>query len=198
MKKEFVELVFDCPFILFKGFLRGFITCREEKVEYFFSKLAGIESETLKESLKEWLGLESHVHLCIQQDFANYLKKAVEMNFEKLKIKLVSEREIKEAFFSFSFAFFEEKALNEFRTSIEEAMKECPGCVVDFEKSEGYEPLVDDFGGGIAPVIPGKRYFLEGEVKGYLPDVIKMREFMLSFKVGQFSKVRLQFKDKNM
>ncbi|BBB32709.1 hypothetical protein TTHT_1179 [Thermotomaculum hydrothermale] len=195
MGKKFVEMVFDCPFILLKGFLRGLISCKDEEVEYFFPKLAGIEAETLKETLKEWLGLESHVHLCIEKKFADYLQTALEKNYERLKVKVVSKREIEKAYFDFKFAFFEEKALNEFRKKIENAVKGCEGCNVKIEKSEGFEPLSDDFGGGLAPVVPAKRYFLEGRIEGYLPSVVKMRDFMVNERIGDISKIKLVLKD---
>ncbi len=195
MAKKFVELVFDCPFILLKGFLRGLIACKGEEVEYFFPKLAGIESETLKESLKEWLGLESHVHLCIEKDFAESLKGAVEKNYDRLTVKVVSEKDIKDAYFTFSFAFFEEKALSEFKKVIEKAVNECEGCKIQFEKGEGFEPMVDDFGGGIAPVVSAKRYFLNGKVQGYLPSVVSLRNLISEQKIGDISKIKLIFEE---
>ncbi len=195
MASRFVEMVFDCPFILLKGFLRGLITCKGEEVEYFFPKLAGIESETLKESLREWLGLESHVHLFIEKGFAQYLKDALEKNYDRLKVKVVSEKDIKDAYFTFNFAFFEEKALLEFKKMLEKAVNECEGCEIQFEKSEGYEPMVDDFGGGIAPVVPAKRFFLNGQVKGYLPSVVNLRNLMSEQKIGDISKIKLIFEE---
>lgn len=192
--KDFVELVFDCPFILLKGFLRGLITCKNEEVEYFFTKLHGIESETLKESLKEWLGIESHVHLIIEKGFGEYLKESIEKNYDKLKVKTVSEKEIKEAFFTFSISFFEEKGCESFENIIKKKAEDC-NCSVNLEKSEVVEPITDDLGGGITPILPSKRYFIKGKIQGYLPSVVKMREELIKEHLGDISKIKLIFKD---
>lgn len=105
----------------------------------------------------------------------------------------MSEKEIKEAYFSFDYAFFEEDALKEFKGFIEKAVSECEGCEVYFEKSEGYEPMVDDFGGGIAPVIPSRRYFLSGRIRGYLPSVVNLRKVMSEQRMGDISRIKLVF-----
>lgn len=191
---DFVELVFDCPFILLKGFLRGLITCKNEEVEYFFAKLHGIEAETLKESLKEWLGIESHVHLVVEKDFGEYLKEAIKKNYDKLKVKTVSEKEIKDAFFTFSISFFEEKGYESFENLIKQKAEDC-NCSVNLEKSEVVEPITDDLGGGITPILPSKRYLISGKIQGYLPSVVKMREELIKEHAGDISKIKLIFKD---
>ena len=193
MSKEFVELVFDCPLMLIKGFLRGLITCREEDIAYFFNKLEGIKSETMKETIKEWLGLESHVHLCVEDGFAEYLKKALEKNYSKLKVNVVSERKIKEACFNFSFFFFEKSVLNAVREGIEKLGEELGECRIDFEKGEEYQPIADDFGGGLTPVVSSKRYFLNGRVCGDLPSVVKIRKRLAEKGLGDVSKISLVF-----
>ncbi len=195
--KSFRELVFDCPLMLIKGFVRGISYCKMPDAVYYFNKKAGIKSETMKEVMREWLGLESHVHFCAEEDFADFLKKAIEDNYNVLKIKIVSERTIKEACFNFSFSFFEERALEEVKKRLETLLKECAGCEIEIKKSEGYEPIADDFGGGLTPVVPSKKYFLSGKVCGYLPSVVKIRETLNTGNFGQISKIALVFENKN-
>ncbi len=127
-KKEFVELVIESPFILFKGFLMGFIEGTGEKPVYFFSKRTGIKTETLVESLKVWFGFETLVHVCIEKKFADKLKKALDNTFDKLGMKVKSEKEIKSASFDFKVTFYRKKDADKF----EKLIKSLPeGVVLD-------------------------------------------------------------------
>ncbi len=195
MKKAFIEMVVDCPFILLKGFLRGLITCRDVEVIYFFPKRDGIELETFKESLKEWLGIESHVHLLIEEDFGDYLERALNKNYDRLKVSVISKKKVKEAFFDFSFVFFDEKVLKSVKEDIEKELKGCEDCRGELSIKEGYEPVVDDVGGGVSPLITGKRYYLEGYVRGYLPDVVDFRNQLHDFALKDISKIKLMLEE---
>ena len=98
MEKHYVELVIAAPFILAKGFLLGLMDGAGKKPAYFFSKRTGIRVETLADGLKEWLGFENLVHLCLEKSFADRFQQAVENNHEKLGIEIKSQKEIESAF----------------------------------------------------------------------------------------------------
>ncbi|BBB31809.1 hypothetical protein TTHT_0171 [Thermotomaculum hydrothermale] len=132
-EKKFVELVIESPFILFKGFLMGFMEGTGEKPVYFFSKKTGIKTETLVESLKVWFGFETLVHLCIEKDFAEKLKKALENTFDKLGMKVKSEKPIKSASFDFKVTFYHKSDAKKFEDLVHNLPE---GVVLDEFKKE--------------------------------------------------------------
>ena len=177
-KKEFVELVIESPFILFKGFLMGFIEGTGEKPVYFFSKKTGIKTETLVESLKVWFGFETLVHVCIEKQFADKLKKAIENTFDKLGMKVKSEKPIKSASFDFKVTFYHKKDAKKF----EELIHNLPeGIILDEFKKEIDEDKEATKEKGIYTVEHPYVYRAEGEIVGDFQGVIdtflKMKEF---------------------
>ncbi len=175
--KKFVELVIESPFILFKGFLMGFIEGSGEKPVYFFSKKTGIKTETLVESLKVWFGFETLVHVCIEKGFAEKLKKAIENTFDKLGMKVKSEKEIKSASFDFKVTFYHKKDAKKF----EDIIHNLPDNVVldEFNKEIDIDEEAEEEKGIYTAEHP-YIYRAEGEIVGDFRGVVdvylKMKE----------------------
>ncbi len=170
-EQKFVELVIESPFILFKGFLMGFIEGTGEKPVYFFSKRTGIKTETLVESLKVWFGFETLVHVCIEKEFAEKLKKALENTYEKLGMKVKSEKPIKSASFDFKVTFYHKKDAKKF----EELIHNLPENVILDEFTKDIDEDKDAAKEkGIYTVEHPYIYKAEGEIVGDFEGVIEV------------------------
>ena len=189
-QKEFVELVIESPFILFKGFLMGFIEGSGEKPVYFFSKKTGIKTETLVESLKVWFGFETLVHVCMEKEFAEKIKKAVENTFDKLGMKVKSEKEIKSASFNFKVVFYHKKDAKRF----EELIHNLPeGVILDeFKKDieEDKDALKEK---GIYTAEHPYIYKAEGEIVGEFKGVVEVFLKMKDLPHVELEEVYLNF-----
>lgn len=189
-QKEFVELVIESPFILFKGFLMGFIEGSGEKPVYFFSKKTGIKTETLVESLKVWFGFETLVHVCMEKDFAEKIKKAIENTFDKLGMKVKSEKKIKSASFDFKVVFYHKKDAKRF----EELIHNLPDNVVldEFKKDieEDKDALKEK---GIYTAEHPYTYKAEGEIVGEFKGVVEVFLKMKDLPHVELEEVYLNF-----
>ncbi len=177
-EEKFVELVIESPFILFKGFLMGFIEGSGEKPVYFFSKKTGIKTETFVESLKVWFGFETLVHVCIEKGFAEKLKVALENTFDKLGMKVKSEKEIKSASFDFKVTFYKKKDVKKF----EELIHNLPADVVldefvkdiDEDKDAATEKGIYT---AEHPYVYKAKGEIVGDFKGVIDVFLKLKEF---------------------
>ncbi len=189
-KKEFVELVIESPFILFKGFLMGFIEGSGEKPVYFFSKKTGIKTETLVESLKVWFGFETLVHVCVEVKFADNLKKALENTFDKLGMKVKSEKPIKSASFDFKVTLYHKKDAKRF----EELIHNLPDGVILDEFTKDIDEDKDAAKEkGVYTVDHAYIYKAEGEIVGNFHGVVDVFLKMKDFPHIELEEVHLNF-----
>ena len=113
MQKNFSELVIEGQFILVKGFILGFMHGSDHEFDYFFHRKHGIRRETFKDFIKEIFELESHVHVCIENNIVPKFLKAVEKSQDKIGLQVNSVRAINSANFTFSFEIFNEELAKE-------------------------------------------------------------------------------------
>ena len=113
MQKNFSELVIEGQFILVKGFIMGFMHGSDHEFDYFFHRKHGIRRETFKELIKEIFELESHVHVCLENNIVPKFLKAVEKSRDKIGLNVNSVRSINSATFTFSFEIFNEELAKE-------------------------------------------------------------------------------------
>jgi len=159
MKKQYVELVISAPFILVKGFLMGLIEGTGEQPTYFFSRRTGIRVETLADGLKEWLGFENLVHLCLEKAFAQRLKQAIERTHSKLGMEVKSEKRIESAGFDFKARFFKKEDGEHFHQRMDNELPE--GVYLDeYEYDVKEDP---DMEAETAAYAPTHRYVYEGK-----------------------------------
>jgi len=170
MEKKFVELVIEGPFILVKGFLMGFIEGLNEKPVYFFSRRSGIRTETLGEAVKEWLGFENLVHLCLEEPFASKFAKAIKNTHHKIAMEVNSTKEIKSASFSFEANFYNEKQATRFKKLLDSLPEEV---FVDSLKEEQFVDEVEKNRGVYAPEHDFE-YSASGKVVGKFDIVVNL------------------------
>jgi len=191
-EKKFVELVIESPFILFKGFLMGYIEGSGENPIYFFSKKTGIKTETLVESLKVWFGFETLVHVCMEKDFAEKIKKALENTFDKLGMKVKSEKVIKSASFDFKVTFYHKKDSKKF----EELIHNLPeGVILDEFKKDVEEDKEAEKERGIYTAEHAYVYKAEGEIVGDFEGVIEVFLKMKDMPHVELEEVYLNFEE---
>ncbi len=106
MSKKYSELIIEGSFMLAKGFLLGFLSTVQGQGKYFFHRKSGIRRETLRELLKDFFELDNHVHVCLEQPLVDKFKTASSFYTEITGNKIVSEKAIDSASFSFSYEFF--------------------------------------------------------------------------------------------
>jgi len=109
MNQSFFEIVLEGNFMLVRGFVIGFLAATKQKGLYFFHRKAGIRRETLKEFLRDFFELDNHVHFCLEADLIEQFKKAVNFYEKQTGMKMHSIKPIKNARFSFTYEFFNEK-----------------------------------------------------------------------------------------
>lgn len=149
MKKEFVEMVVSAPFILVKGFLMGLIEGIGESPVYFFSRRTGIRVETLSDAVKEWLGFENLVHLCVEKDFSERLNTAMVNTHDRLGMEVKSVRKIESAGFEFDAHLYVKDQADEFQALLDNLPK---GVYLDeFKEDEFQDPNNDGEVGAYAP-----------------------------------------------
>lgn len=170
MEKEFVELVIEAPFILVKGFLMGFVEGTGIDPVYFFSRRSGIRTETLGAAVKEWLGFENIVHLCLEKSFAEKFTVAIKNAHHKIAMEIKSSKKIKSASFTFEANFYNKKQAAMFKEMIDnlkedifiDAFKE-EKFVDDIEKNRGIYAPEHDF-----------EYSASGKVVGVFDRVVDL------------------------
>lgn len=106
MGKKYSEIIVEGGFMLAKGFLLGFLSTTQQQGGYFFHRKSGIRRETFRELLKDFFELDNHVHVCLEQSLVEKFKTASSLYTEITGNKIVSEKEIAFASFSFSYEFF--------------------------------------------------------------------------------------------
>ncbi len=191
MEKHYVELVIAAPFILAKGFLLGLMDGAGKKPAYFFSKRTGIRVETLADGLKEWLGFENLVHLCLEKSFADRFQKAVENNHEKLGIEIKSQKEIESASFTFSARLFNKEDAERFHKRMDHELPD--GVFLDgFESEIVEDPEPREGSGGYAPTHP-YTYKSTGKVIGEFGGVIALYQELKDHTMIDVEDVKLNF-----
>ena len=180
MARKFSEIVIEGPFMLVKGFLLGFLSCKKPDGKYFFHRKANIRRETLKEFVKELFELENYVHLCMENDLIEPFKQSLELYTKVTGYGIQSVKAIKGAHFSFAAELFEKDLAVNFRQIIEnlpEGVK-----LINYRPSEEFERDAK----GIESYAPLHEYVfrakgeIEGEFEGVVDTYMKIKRSDLS------------------
>ncbi len=118
MGKTFSEIVIEGPFMLVKGFLLGFLSCKKPDGKYFFHRKANIRRETLKEFVKELFELENYVHLCLEDELIEPFKQSIALYTKVTSYGIKSIKPISSAWFSFAAEMFEKDLADQFKNII--------------------------------------------------------------------------------
>ncbi len=168
MGRKFSEIVVEGPFMLVKGFLLGFLSCKKPDGKYFFHRKANIRRETLKEFVKELFELENYVHLCLEDDLIEPFKQALELYTKTTSYGIKSVKPIKGAQFSFAAELFDKELAGNFKQIIEN--------LPDGVQLKNYHPSeeIEKEAKGIESYAPLHEYVFraKGEIEGDFEGVI--------------------------
>lgn len=182
MSKPFVELVISSPFILVKGFLMGFLTGGNHKAAYYFSRRHGIQTETLAEHLKEWLGFENFVYLCMERSIISPFLEAVHSNHAKLGMEVISCRAILSASFELEARLLDKNSANRFREELDRLGSDDVAISLTADR-ELAVPAWQDVGVGILTSLPPYQYAIDARITGPLESILpfhrKLRDEVL-------------------
>ena len=193
MGKKFYEVVFEGKYDVICGMLEGFMLASGAKWEWYSSREASIETETLAEIIREWTTLRSRLHhVVMEEDFHLKLQKASaergDMRYVKPKYTR-SAREIKIATFSFKANAFARKYGDE----IKEILSAPPAgiSIENYTPTEHVEPAVK----GVDLYAPEHSYTFkgEGDIKGDFGTVIEFRKKLADHPLVDITPIKLLF-----
>ncbi|NOZ12973.1 MAG: hypothetical protein GXO69_04905 [Acidobacteria bacterium] len=193
MAKSFVELVVSSPYILLKGFLMGYLAGSGEKARYYFNRKSGIESETLKDHLKNWLGIENSVHLCLDEELAKKLETAIRENHEKLGMEVISRRKIIDAGFELKARFFDEDGAKHFRNELNSLKGRLSVTVTADGRSA--IPAWQDVGVGVMATLPPYQFGIDAKVTGPLDELLEFHRKLSAETLVDVSEIQLTFEN---
>ncbi len=194
MAKPFVELVISSPFILFKGFLMGFLTGSKHSALYYFNQRSGIETETLKDHLKNWLGFENSVHLCVEEGLSRDLETAIKQNHKKLGIEVISNRKINMATFKLKARFFDEEGPRHFRKELT-SQGDHLSVTITFDARTTI-PGWQDVGIGVLATLPPYQHGIDATITGSLDKLLAFRQKLTAETLVDVTEIQLLFEDK--
>ncbi len=180
MGKKFSEIVIEGPFMMVKGFLLGFLSCKKPDGKYFFHRKENIRRETLKEFVKELFELENYVHLCLEDELIEPFKQSLELYTKVTGYNIKSIKPIKGAVFSFAAEIFEKDLADKFKQIIDNVpegvtvKKFTPSEQIEKEARgiESYAPLHD--------YIYRAKGEVEGDFEGVIDTYLKIKRSDLS------------------
>ncbi len=191
MARKFSEIVIEGPFMLVKGFLLGFLSCKKPDGKYFFHRKANIRRETLKEFVKELFELENYVHLCLEDDLIEPFKQSLELYTKVTGYGIQSVKPIKGAHFSFAAELFEKDLADNFKQILENLPEGVQ--LINYHPSEEIERDAK----GIESYAPLHEYVFraKGEIEGDFEGVIDVYMQIKRSDLSEFvicSEIKLQ------
>jgi len=185
----YYEVVISGSFLYVKGLIRGICIGAGEKPEIIFNKDHNIETETLTEVLKEFIGLsEILVHSILPEKLCNLIKSKLSDKTADVKIKSI--KKIKSAQFEFNFEAYSKKHKDE----IKKILDNPPGDV-KFSDDTTAEERVHKTSEGIEVYAPAHdfEYIGKGKVSGSFPDIFDLYKKCEAHPLIEVGKMQLTF-----
>jgi hypothetical protein len=133
MRKKWYEIVIQGSFDLIRGFIIGFLEGRKIEGAIIFEREHHVKREGKLEQLLRAIHIEQdRVHLIIDEAIYRLLREALTHRKHMIDLKVVSEREIINAHFSFTYAAYAKRFGDE--------LKNLFGKLPEGVHLEGYEP----------------------------------------------------------
>lgn len=172
MIKKYYEVVFEGSFDFMKGFVLGYLEGSGIQGEAIFETGHHIENENKFGQLLRFIGTKGdRTNLIVGSGLYDLIRKAIEKRNLKNDLKIVSVREITEAYFEFSYHAYSRKLGEELKTLFGSLP---PGLRIE----QGYGPkeTVNPEGKGIEAYAPLHEYEIEakGEIHGPVKEVINL------------------------
>ena len=193
MTKPFVELVISSPFMLFKGFLMGFLAGTGHTGLYYFNRRSGIETETLKDHLKSWLGFENSVHICLEKILSENLETAIRQNHEKLGMEVISKRRIRMAGFDLKARFFDDEEPERFKKELA-SLEDKMSVTITFDARTSI-PAWQDVGVGVLATLPPYQHGIDATIAGPLHELLPLRTKLARETLVDVTEIKLSFED---
>jgi len=170
MMKVYYEVIVEGSFDLIKGFVLGYLEGSGIQGEAIFEEEHHVENESKFGQLMRLIGVKGNqVHLIAGAGIHNLLKEAVNRRRDELKINLVSEKEIVDAHFDFTYKAF----AREFGEQLKDLFGNLPE---GLQMNQGYEPkeTVRPEGKGVEAYAPLHEYEIKakGRISGPIKAVI--------------------------
>jgi hypothetical protein len=165
MMKVYYEVIVEGSFDLIKGFVLGYIEGSGIKGEAIFGEEHHVENESKFGQLLRVLHVKGQqIHLIIGAGLHNLLEQAVSRRVDELKVKVISVREITDAYFDFSY-----KAFNrELGQNLKDTFGNLPE---DLTMVPGYKPdeKITPEGKGVEAYAPLHEYEIKAKGRIYGP-----------------------------
>jgi len=170
--KKYYEVVFEGSFDFMKGFVLGFFEGRGIQGEAIFEVEHHIENERKFGQLLRLIGAKGNqANLIVGSGLHDMIREAIEKRNLQNDLKIVSVREITEAYFEFSYHAYSRKLGGELKTFFGSLP---PGLRI--EKGDGPKETVNPEAKGIEAYAPLHEYEIEakGEIHGPVKEVINL------------------------
>ena len=172
MNKKYYEVVVEGSFDLMKGFVLGFLEGKGIQGEAIFEAEHHIENESKFGQLLRFIGAKGdRTNLIVGSGLHDLIRKAIENRNLKNDLKIVSVREITEAYFEFNYHAYSRKLGEELKILFGSLP---PGLRI--EKGQGPKETVNPEAKGIEAYAPLHEYEIEanGEIHGPVKEVINL------------------------
>lgn len=172
MIKKYNEVVLEGSFDFMRGFVLGFVEGRGIRGEAIFETEHHIENESKFGQLLRIIGAKGNrTNLLVGSGLHDLLREAIEKRGLQKEIKIVSVREITEAYFEFSYHAYSRTLGEELKTLFGSLP---PG--LRLEKGHGPKETVHPEAKGIEVYAPLHEYEIEakGEIHGPVKEVINL------------------------
>jgi hypothetical protein len=169
MRKKWYEIVIEGSFDLIQGFIIGFLEGRKIEGAIIFEREHHLKREGKLEQLLRAIHIEQdRVHLIIDEAIYGLLREALTHRRHMIDLKVVSEREIVNAHFNFTYAAYAK--------GYGDALKELLSTLPEGVHLEGYKPQeiergTKDSTAGYAP-LHSYEIRAKGRVSGPAKEVI--------------------------
>ncbi|MCK9273957.1 MAG: hypothetical protein M0P57_02590 [Syntrophales bacterium] len=170
MMRKYYEVVVKGSFDLMKGFVLGFCEGKGIKGEAIFSEEHYLENESKFGQLMRLIGAKGgKVTLIVGSGFHDMINRAIENRGLKDELKVVSVKEVCDAYFSFEYKAYSRE--------LGEKLKKLFGSLPEglrIEKGKGPDEKVMPEGRGIEAYAPLHEYEIKakGEIHGPVKNVI--------------------------
>lgn len=172
MMKKYYEVVFEGSFDFMKGFVLGFFEGRRIEGDPIFEVEHHIENERKFGQLLRLIGVKGNqVSLIVGSGLHDLIREAIEKRKLQNDLKIVTVREITDAYFEFSYHAYSRELGAELKTFFGKLR---PGLRI--EKGDGPKETVNPEGKGIEAYAPLHEYEIEesGEIHGPVKEVINL------------------------
>ncbi len=193
MNKSYYEVIVEGSYELIKGFVLGFMEGREIRGEATFEEEQHIKVDGTLAQLIRLSGIKGkRVHIIVGAGFYKLVNDAFKNVKERMDLKVVSVREITDAYFAFHYKAFTKELGGELQ-GLFAALPEGLKIVGDYAPKESLEPE----GKGIEAYAPLHAYALsaKGEIHGPAREALDFYRKLERYDMVELGDIKLKYAD---